>query len=139
MSGDPRQQPGSPEEASRAPESEALRDCSHLVALLADAVEALEQKDFPRLRELESMRARLAGEMREADGTDTPLLSWLAGRIEASLLRVEAWMEADRLSRQEVAQLRDDSLPLVRGLTRRPGAGSYRPLDSGSAKLDVRL
>lgn len=130
----------SPESAeSTRRESDRLRDCSHLVGLLADQLEALEKGDYPRLRELESMRERLAAEMREEHGPDTPLLDWMGELIGDSLVRVEGWIETDRLSREEVAQLQDGSLPLIRGIDRRSGSGHYRSLDPGSARLDVRL
>lgn len=130
--------PGDASAPSRS-ESERLRDCSSLVALLADQLEALEQGDLPRLRELESMRGRLAGEMREEIDPDTPLLPWLAERVEEALRRVDGWIESDRHARDEVAQLQDGSLPLVRGLHRRAGSGTYPSLEPGGAKLDVRL
>ncbi len=128
-----------PAEGAPRLDSDRVRDCSHLTALLADQLEALEQADFARLRELEGMRERLAGEMREELDDGVPLLPWLLARVEESLLRIEEWIGADRRARDEVAQLQDGSLPLVRGIRRRAGGGSYLSLDPGSTQLDVRL
>lgn len=119
-------------------ESERLRDCSHWIALLADQLEAMEQGDFPRVREMEAMRERLAEEMRDGTDGEAPLPEWVAERVEATLHRVQSWTDQKRRKREEVALLQDGSLPLVRGI-RRVGGGNYLSLDHGSAQFDVRL
>jgi broad specificity phosphatase PhoE len=118
--------------------SERLRDCSHFVALLADQLEALEQEDFPRLRELDAMRAKLAEEMRAETDGEIPLLEWVAMQVEEAVVGVESWTEFQRRSSDELSQLQDESLPLVRGI-RRLGGGNYLPLEPASTQLDVRL
>lgn len=133
----PRDQPLSDGPQPRS-ESERLRDCSHWVSLLADQLEAMEQGDFPRVRELEAMRERLAEEMRDGTGGEAPLPEWVAERVEETLQRVKSWTEQERRRREEVALLQDGSLPLVRGI-RRVGGGNYLSLEPSSAQFDVRL
>lgn len=115
-----------------------LRDCSYFVALLADQLEALEQEDYPRLRELDAMRAKLAEEIRAETDGEIPLLESVAMQMEEALVEVESWTEFQRRSSDELSQLQDESLPLVRGI-RRVGGGNYLSLDHASAQFDVRL
>ena len=119
--------------------SEQLRDCMHFVSLLADQMEALEREDFPRVRELEAMRSRLAEEMGGHLDPETPILIWIAAQLDEALSRVQSWTENERCARDQFSQLQDDSLPLVRGIQRRLGSGNYLSLDSAHTKLDLRL
>lgn len=119
--------------------SQQLRDCSHFIALLADQLEALEQQDFPRLRELETLRSRLTDEMGARSDPETPVLIWIAEQVEEALSRVGGWIELEQSRREQLSQLQDDSLPLVRGFHRPVGTGNYHSLDSSRTRLDLRL
>jgi len=112
--------------------AERIRDLSHVAALVADELEALEQEDFARMRELHGMRERLL----EEDGS--PLEERIA-ELAAAVERIAGWLESEEHSRSRLSELRDGSLPLVRGMQRPHGTGSYAPLGPLDAKVDVRL
>lgn len=125
--------------ASNKKASQQVRDCSSFIALLADQLEALEQQDFPRVREIELLRSRLAEEMRAQLDPETPLLIRLAEQVQDALAQIEGWFEVEQSTRDQLSQLQDESLPLVRGFQRRGGGGNYRPLDGSRTRLDLRL
>ena len=136
----PEAPPSSAEPAAEPrPASEPLRECMHFVSLLAEQTEALERQDFARVRELEALRSRLAEEIGGRLEPGTPVLVWIAGQLADALSGVERWIEAEQSAREQISQLQDDSLPLVRGIHRRAAGGSYLSLDAGQTRLDLRL
>lgn len=129
------------EEAPPPPRrSEQLRAAARWIGLLADELEALEAGDFPRVRELAAEREKLAAELGSDDAQGSSLPRPLhVGPVTEALSELRRWSEEERRAREELAQLRDGSLPLVRSLPVRTVGGRYQELDSMDSQLNVRL
>lgn len=127
---------------------ERLRDFGRYLALVADELDALEQRDLPRLRELQEQRLELERELRPdreeeetgSRGEPLPFAEDLAGLLAEGLDTLQQGAEEDRISRDRWTTLEHDALRAMQG-TRLRGVrrGQYLELASGDARLDVRF
>ena len=129
-------------EPAAAPQrSERLHQLARCLDLLADELEALETGDYPRMRDLAEKRAGLEAEIRGpaalAEGTSFHQLYVEA--VTEALQRVDDWTERERLTREGLAQLQDESLTLARSIPQGAVGGRYPVLDETGTQLNVRL
>jgi hypothetical protein len=121
--------------------TERLHRLARCVELLADELQALELGDLPRMRDLAEKRATLESELRSGgeseEGSSFHRL-YLEAVTEA-LQRVDEWNERERLTRDGLAHLRDESLTLVRAIPQGPAGGRYPVLEETGGQLNVRL
>ena len=119
---------------------ERLRTIARCIALLADEVEALEQGDAPRARDLAEQRAALDAELRAEDEEAAPLYPALyTTPVGEALQELTRRAEGDRRAREELEYLRDFSLPLARGIPSPAAGGRYPDLELEDSQYDVRL
>ena len=121
--------------------SERLHQLARCLDLLAEELEAIELGDLPRVRDLAEKRAGLEGRIRAAaPAEDGPSFhQCYVEAVSEALARVDEWTERERLTRDGLAHLRDDSLPLVRSIPQGPAGGRYPVLDETGGQLNVRL
>ena len=129
-------------EPAAAPQrSQRLHQLARCLDLLADELEALETGDYPRMRDLaekrSSLEAEVSGPAPVAEGR-----SFHACYVEAvteALQRVDEWTARERLTREGLAQLQDESLTLARSIPQGTVGGRYPVLDETGSQLNVRL
>ena len=130
-----------PGETSAPRRSERLHLLARCLDLLAEELEAIELGDLPRVRDLAGQRAGLETEVRgDAEAAEGP--SFHQCYVEAvteALQRVDEWTERERLTRDGLAHLRDESLTLVRSIPQGPAGGRYPVLDETGGQLNVCL
>ena len=121
--------------------SARLHQLARCLDLLAEELEALELGDLPRMRDLAEKRAALENEVRgPAEGTEGPSFhQCYVDAVTEALQRVDEWTERERLARDGLAHLRDESLTLVRSIPQGPVGGRYPVLDETGGQLNVRL
>jgi hypothetical protein len=134
-------------EAPALKRSERLHRLARCVDLLAEELDALELGDLPRMRDLAEKRAALEAEIAPApdaveddDAVEgSPFHEIYMQAVTEALQRVDEWTERERLTRDELAHLRDESLTLVRSIPRRTAGGKYPVMEETGGQLNVRL
>ena len=119
-----------------------LHQLARCLDLLAEELEALELGDLPRMRDLAEKRAGLENEIRgDAEAAEGPssFHQCYVDAVTEALQRVDEWTERERLARDGLAHLRDESLTRVRSLSQGPHGGRYPVLDETGGQLNVRL
>jgi hypothetical protein len=128
-------------EAPALKRSERLHRLARCVELLAEELDALELGDLPRMRDLAEKRAGAEAELRT--GSDSPSSSpfhlHFVQAVSDALQRVDEWTERERMTRDELAHLRDESLTLARSIPQPATGGRYPVLDEMGGQLNVRL
>ena len=121
--------------------SERLHQLARCLDLLAEELEALEIGDLPRMRDVAGKRAGLEKEIRgDAEAVEGPSFhQCYVDAVTEALQRVDEWTERERLARDGLAHLRDESLTLVRSIPQGPAGGRYPVLDETGGQLNVRL
>ena len=121
--------------------SERLHLLARCLDLLAEELEALELADLPRIRDLAERRAGLENEIRGGvpEGDGSSFHQCYVEAVNAALQRVDEWTERERLARDGLAHLRDESLTLARSIPQGPAGGRYPVLDETGGQLNVRL
>ena len=122
-----------PETDAPASLSERLRSYARFAALIADQVEALEQRDGVRLRELGGERAALEDELRDEAGELPDLLGEAVQAVEDHLAEHEAL-------RSRWTSLEAGALRATRAVgLRRAAQGRYPTPALPDTRLDVRF
>jgi hypothetical protein len=121
--------------------SERLHQLARCLDLLAEELEALELGDLPRMRDLAEKRVGLEKEIRGgAEGAEgRSFHDCYVEAVTEALQRVDEWTERERLARDGLAHLRDESLTLARSIPQGPAGGRYPVLDETGGQLNVRL
>ena len=130
-----------PVERRERERSSQLHKLARCVDLLAEELDALELGDLPRLRDVSEKRATAEAELRTVAKVEegTPFHVYFTEAVTQALQRVDEWKERERLTRVELAHLRDESLPLVRSIPQGSAGGRYPVLDETGGQLNVRL
>ena len=118
-----------------------LHQLARCVDLLAEELDALELGDLPRMRDVAEKRATAEAEIRAAANVEegSPFHVYFVQAVTEALQRVDEWTERERLTREELAHLRDDSLTLVRSIPQGSAGGRYPVLKETGGQLNVRL
>ncbi|MBW3630160.1 MAG: tRNA (adenine(58)-N(1))-methyltransferase non-catalytic subunit TRM6 [Gemmatimonadetes bacterium] len=121
--------------------SSHLHKLARCVDLLAEELDALDLGDLPRLRDVAEKRATAEAELRSAARAEegTPFHAIYTEAVTEALQRVDEWKERERLTRDELTHLRDESLTLVRSIPQGSHGGRYPVLDETGGHLNVRL
>lgn len=126
----------------RASLPERLLGYSRYLALVAEALHAVEQHDEPRLRALQQERLRLARELAEVD-EDAPLPPphlELYALLRAGLEEIEAHAGQEEHERALWGRLESGALRAAHSLgPPLPRSGVYRAFAGPDKKFDVRL
>ena len=118
-----------------------LHQLARCLDLLAEELDALELGDLPRLRGVAEKRASAEAELRSAARVEegTPFHAIFVEAVTEALQRVDEWKERERVTRDELTHLRDESLTLARSIPQRAPGGRYPVLDETGGQLNVRL
>lgn len=125
---------------------ERLRGYARYVALVADQLEALEQGDRTRLRDLHEARAELEREMQgeppEEDDPEAtaPSPAELQEALTAGIRLLELAVETSQATQEEWTRLQDRVRSATVGLRpARVAWDRYPEAEAGVARLDVRF
>lgn len=120
---------------------ERLRRLARWTDLLAEELDALELGDFPLMRDIAERRAALEAEIEALAVRDEErsFPEIFAAAVAESVQSLEEWTAQERLTRDELAQLHDGSLLLVREMPQVTQGGGYPILDEVGSQLNVRL
>ena len=130
-----------PVERRERERSSQLHKLARCVDLLAEELDALELGDLPRLRDVAEKRATAEADLRSGASIEegTPFHVFYTEAVTAALQRVDEWKERERLTRDELTHLRDESFSLVRSIPQGSPGGRYPVLEETGGQLNVRL
>ncbi|HET7275513.1 MAG TPA: hypothetical protein VFI91_10160 [Longimicrobiaceae bacterium] len=121
--------------SNRAASLQAYARC---LDLLASEMEAMRSGDVARLRALAEEREEAERELGKLSADESPY-SGLGALAEEAVRELGERLKADRRRQDEVERLEEESLPLVRGITRRLATGKYGGSGAGPARFNVLL